>query len=231
MWRYKLPKVLERREPLLNKLDALHARYIAGNHDCELLENPAIRRQHKFFSRIEKQIHLKTPGPEIKIMHGHEVDPFVPEKTGPLTKFLGQMHFMFEFNSQAGVLHMDLIQDLFCEIGEQFIKNYQRLGSLVSKQLRHYYSLSNDSFARLKRSLRTRRMLSRYHTDKHHGLYDIAVVGHTHKAGRFDNWYYNCGSWTGKVNNFMVINPDGSIEIFDWTKLGPQKNNTLIASH
>jgi predicted phosphodiesterase len=72
-------------------------------------------------------------------------------------------------------------------------------------------------------------MLTRYYRDKAEGLYDIAIVGHTHKAGAFGDWYFNSGSWTGTSNNFLRMTPDGSVGVFNWTDSGPQRNSTVVA--
>ena len=52
--------------------------------------------------------------------------------------------------------------------------------------------------------------------------YDIAVVGHTHQAGRFEEWYFNSGSWVGENNEFLTISPEGKISFHHW------KNNSDI---
>jgi uncharacterized membrane protein HdeD (DUF308 family) len=46
--------------------------------------------------------------------------------------------------------------------------------------------------------------------------YDVAVVGHTHKAGRIGDWYVNSGSWTGTRNSFLRIGPEGDVRYFEW---------------
>jgi hypothetical protein len=73
-------------------------------------------------------------------------------------------------------------------------------------------------------------MLGRYQADRTDGLYDIAVVGHTHRAGTFGEWYFNSGSWTGPTNNFLRIAPDGRIRVFDWEEQGPRVNQTVVAA-
>jgi UDP-2,3-diacylglucosamine pyrophosphatase LpxH len=57
----------------------------------------------------------------------------------------------------------------------------------------------------------------------------LVIVGHTHKAGTFGNWYFNSGSWTGHNTNFLRIAPDGDVGVFDWTDRGPRSNETVVA--
>ena len=52
--------------------------------------------------------------------------------------------------------------------------------------------------------------------DRDKGGYEIAVLGHTHKAGRIGDWYFNSGSWTGPKNPFLRISPDGHVRYFEW---------------
>jgi UDP-2,3-diacylglucosamine pyrophosphatase LpxH len=228
LWRYRFDKVLERREGLLDKLDKMDCVYVTGNHDSEVVVDGDIKESHKFFQRARDNFVRTIGSKRIKFMHGHEVDPFVPKTKGLISKWLGACSVAFEFDSHSCAIHKDIVSDFFCEFGEFFLSFWEKGAGTVSEKSRRYYSMANDKFARLKRSLRTRRMLSRYHEDKKNGLYDVAVVGHTHKAGSFGSWYYNSGSWTGKSNNFMVINPDGSVEVFTWTNAGPVKNTTFI---
>jgi predicted phosphodiesterase len=82
----------------------------------------------------------------------------------------------------------------------------------------------------MSRRMRTQRMLARYHQDKQRDLYDVAIVGHTHKAGAFGDWYFNSGSWTGKTNNFLRISPRGEVMVFDWNHHGPQRNHSIPAA-
>jgi UDP-2,3-diacylglucosamine pyrophosphatase LpxH len=58
--------------------------------------------------------------------------------------------------------------------------------------------------------------------------YDVAVVGHTHRPGRLEDWYYNSGSWAGQSNNFLRISASGQVDVFDWTLEGPVANTTCL---
>ncbi len=89
--------------------------------------------------------------------------------------------------------------------------------------------VTNENAAFLKRRLRTQKMLERYHLDRQKGLYDVAIVGHTHQSGEFGNWYFNSGSWTGKSNNFLNIRPDSTVNVYNWTQNGQIINHNVIA--
>jgi hypothetical protein len=59
---------------------------------------------------------------------------------------------------------------------------------------------------------------------------DVIISAHTHQPCRFQNWYFNSGSWTDTDNNFIRILPDGTIDIFNWLTDRPQKNNNIVLS-
>lgn len=228
-WRYRLDKVVEKRIDILDSLEDMGAVYIAGNHDY--LVNSFIGQAHTphpFFERTSRAFMRTIGSKRFKFMHGHEVDPFIPSKPTNLGRLVGSFWGMIEPGSEACVLHRDAVSDLMFELGEAFLHVWYSLSSGMNRKMREYYSYNNDKFAWLKRPLRIRRMLGRYHTDKKLGLYDVAIVGHTHQAGRFCRWYYNSGSWTGRTNNFMRIEPDGTVQLFDWSRDGAARNETVI---
>jgi hypothetical protein len=116
------------------------------------------------------------------------------------------------------------------EAGEQLLGVWSWLRAGINTALRESCSVLPAGRMRfLVRRIRTQRMLTRYCQDKAEGLYDVAIVGHTHKAGTFGDWYFNSGSWTGASNTFLRINLDGEVSVFNWTDSGPQPNRTVVA--
>ncbi len=227
-WRYRLDKVVEKRRDLLDRFDALKAVYITGNHDSIPACQGDTSAVHPFFARRTEPYVCTIGSKRFKFMHGHEVDPFIPARPRGISRMFGAFWGMIEPQNEVCVVHRDVLSDTLFELGETLLKVWHVSASMTNRKLREYYSYNNDKFAWLKRSLRIQRMLSRYHTDKKNGLYDVAIVGHTHKAGRFSRWYYNCGSWTGQTNNFMRIEPEGHIQVLDWTENGHVENNSVI---
>ncbi len=232
LWKYKLPKIVKKRKSILDKLAKLNTTYVPGNHDIQVTETGKNKPSnlHDFFNCVSP-VFIKTFGEKkFKFMHGHEVDPFIPSFLLNCGKMFGTIACAFEITSQGCILSNDAVSDLCLEVGEKILSVSHSLASCIGLAFRECYPyIPAEQFNKMQRSIRTEKMLIRYHKDMSIGLYDRAIVAHTHKAGFFDNWYYNSGSWTGQTNNFLKIFPNGNIDVLDWTKNGPQKNNTSIA--
>ena len=229
--RYPLDSIIERRRPLLDRLAGMDAIYVPGNHDEDVIRLAATRaRPHPFFAGVSHTFVQHIAGRRFKFMHGHEVDPLANTRIQGLGRVIGRLAHLCEIHPGACLLSNDVFIDVLEEAGEQLLHVWNRLTAGVNTALRERCSrLPAERMRFLTRRLRTRRMLTRYYHDKAEGLYDVAIVGHTHKAGTSGDWYFNSGSWTGRSNNFLRIAPDGAVEVFNWTDGGPQPNSTVVA--
>jgi predicted phosphodiesterase len=90
--------------------------------------------------------------------------------------------------------------------------------------------MSAERVRLLTRQIRTQHMIARYYGDRLDGLYDVAIVGHTHHAAAFGDWFFNSGSWTGRTNDFLTISPNGQVDLLDWTHNGPQRKEEPLAA-
>ncbi len=229
--RYPLDRVIARRKTLLDRLADMDTIYIPGNHDEDTgwlagTENPP----HPLFAKISHAFVQHIGDRRFKFMHGHEVDPLVNAGTQSLGRMIGRLADLCECRPGACILSDDVITGALEEAGEQLLRVANWLTAGMNTALREgCRMLPAGSMRRLTRRIRTQRMLTRYYKDKTEGLYDIAIAGHTHKAGTFGDWYFNSGSWTGPSNNFLRISPDGSVGVFDWTDGGPHPNDTVVA--
>lgn len=205
--------------------------YVPGNHDEDVIwwagtENPP----HPFFARISHAFVRHIGGRRFKFMHGHEVDPLANAGIQNLGRVIGRLAYLCECRQGACLLSNDTVIGLLEETGEQLLHVWTWLMAGINTALRESYGMLPAGRMRfLTRRIRTQRMLTRYYRDKTEDLYDIAVVGHTHRAGTFGDWYFNSGSWTGARNNFLRILPDGEVSVFNWTDGGPQPNRTVVA--
>lgn len=230
--RYPAERILTRRRPLLDRLAHLDSLYIPGNHDEAAVELAnANRPAHPFFARTSTAF-TRTIGPKrFKFMHGHEVDPLITPGIQTLGRLLGAVGTRLEFRSGACLLSNDGVTEILMEAGEQLLRVWQLLTAGLNRAAHECCSLMPpEQVTSVSRRIRTQRMLNRYCQDKQHGLYDVAIVGHTHKAGAAGDWYFNSGSWTGNTNNFLRISPAGEVAVFDWSHYGPQRNETILAA-
>jgi predicted phosphodiesterase len=229
--RYPLDSIVDRRRALLNRLADMDTVYVPGNHDEDMIrwagtENPP----HPFFGRISHAFVRPIGDRRFKFMHGHEVDPFAHARIQNLGRAIGRLAYLCEFRPGTCLLSSDRVNGLLEETGEQLLHLWSWLRAGINMALRDSLDILPAGRMRfLARRIRTQRMLTRYYQDKAEGLYDIAIVGHTHKAGTFGNWYFNSGSWTGRSNDFLRIAPDGEVGVFHWTDSGPQPNDTVVA--
>ncbi len=99
-----------------------------------------------------------------------------------------------------------------------------------------YKKIIGGSLATPKRELtpaqnpgRAVEMLHLYKKDKIKEGYEIAIVGHTHKAGTFEDWYFNSGSWATGENNFLRISDDGKVGVFGWEDGKAIANGTVLS--
>ncbi len=222
---------MDRRETLLDRLTGMDTLYVPGNHDEDVLRLAGPEHlPHPFFTRISPAFVRRIGDQRFKFMHGHEVDPLAHTSIQTLGRALGRLAYLCEYGQGTCLLSNDAITGLLEETGEQLLHIWTWLMAGVNTALRESRSILPAGRMRfLTRRIRTQRMLTRYYRDRAEGLYDIAIVGHTHKAGTFGGWYFNSGSWTGAGNNFLRITSDGDVRVFNWTASGPQPNRTLVA--
>jgi predicted phosphodiesterase len=205
--------------------------YVPGNHDADTTQlADAGDLPHPFFAGTSHAFVRHIGGRRFKFMHGHEVDPLASAGIQDLGHLIGCLAYLCEFRPGACLLSNDTVIGLLEETGEQLLHVWTWLTAGINTALRESCHLLPAAEMRfLTRRIRTQRMLARYYQDRTEGLYDVAIVGHTHKAGICDNWYFNSGSWTGTSNNFLRISADGTVGVFDWTDNGPHPNGTRVA--
>jgi predicted phosphodiesterase len=205
--------------------------YVPGNHDedtTRLVDTGGV--PHPFFAGTARAFVQHIGDRRFKFMHGHEVDPLAHAGVQSVGRMIGKVAYLCEFRPGTCLLSNDAVIGLLEEAGEQLLHVWTWLTAGINTALRESCSMLPAGRMRfLTRPIRTQHMLTRYFRDKAEGLYDIAIVGHTHQAGTCGDWYFNSGSWTGQRNNFLRISPDGEVGVFDWTDTGPRPNHTVVA--
>ncbi|MBN2316064.1 MAG: metallophosphoesterase [Sedimentisphaerales bacterium] len=230
LWGHRLESVIGKQGPLLDRLADMKAVFVPGNHDAELLswENMS-KPPHVFFEATNRPFVRTIRGKRFKFMHGHEADPFVQGNMKTLARALAAYTPVLALERTILTLSNDVVVDVALELGENVLRLWDWITGNLKRTFQECCSVvPNDTLAVSKRRIRTRKMLTRYYQDKGRDLYDVAIVGHTHKPGRFGDWYFNSGSWTGRTNNFLCISPDGRVEVSDWDENGPHIRTTSL---
>ncbi len=234
-WQASFGNVLVKRRNLIDRLGDMGATFVVGNHDVDLeaLIGSDIL-SHPFFRKMTVRFLRDIGKKKFMFMHGHEVDPY---NRGDVPG-LGRIVAIF-----AGICE-DINRSPVLRTGEH-VENwlFKRF-----KKLEKMYNCTRKKWERVvvgfkgfiakgrKRRLtpaqspkRAKEMLGRYRKDRADEGYNIAIVGHTHKVGRFEDWYFNSGSWAEKINNYIRITHDGDIGIFDWEDGQPIPNRTMLS--
>jgi len=221
LYRFRLANILEQWGCLLDQLHALTPIYVAGNHDTAVLGIDPAHLPHSVFKHVHAPFIEWIGDKRLCFMHGHELDPFIPNSQTGRGIIQTVLSGLFTYCSHFDFCCNEVVLGYFLELGEQLLRLWQGLkrdvGCIIDN---HTKRLSDEPFEDSRRSIRIRRMMARIYHHRAQEKYDIAIVGHTHCAGAFGQWYYNSGCWTKQASNFLKIWPDGHIEVCNWGKHG-----------
>jgi len=228
-WQANFSKVIVNNLPLLDRLAQHKLIYILGNHDSDLKYFKDTKLlSHNFFKKIEEPFSKNIGGKKFYFMHGHEIDPANKGdspgigRAASIIAGIAEDHFgpnIGDKSTETLLLHfwetfksvMQALWQSACEGGGDI--DFTKTKELLSPA-------QNPKFAS--------EMLLHYKDHREKEKYDIAVVGHTHKPGCMDNWYFNSGSWATSDNNFIRITSEGKVQVFDWINGQPVESNTVL---
>lgn len=226
LWRFSLRKTLRRHRELLDRLAEMNVSYIVGNHDhaIELLMENGIL-PHSIFKKTTAPFTRLIGDKQFKFMHGHELDPLNSRMRPMWGRMVGLSTGTIEWINGAPFSTSQAVENVLAKFEEILLEMWLWICLELKKTFGS--DLHPRSSGRL-RHIRTKKMLVRHQRYKNSHGHDITISAHTHRVGSFKNWYFNSGSWIGAASNFLSILPDGNTAIFDWTALGPKKNQTVL---
>lgn len=203
LWQSNISKVLTKRVYLLDRLAAMGAVYILGNHDADLLHFGSDNLQgggrqwlsHPFFRTMRTSLTLNVGGKLFHFVHGHETDPYCAGDTPGLGRITAIYSGLEEDKNGSPML------DKYRTVEDKVVGRLEKLVSLWGR-LRG----KPDRFTGMNRALT---------------LYlrqgaDVVVCGHTHFPGHIGDWHFNTGTWAERTNSYVVINENGKAGVFDW---------------
>ncbi len=230
LWQGNISKVMTCRMDLLDRLAAMDATYMLGNHDIDLkyftdrrlkalhplLEN-SIRHPNLEFERT-----IYANGSTILIIHGHEQDKYCRNETPDLGRISAIYSGMKEDKNKS-----PLLKDKWgsTTVEKRSLGRWDRFSAFCRRLM------GEESLAML-----IRQEVYQVYLDRH---VDAVLHGHTHQPGQF--WrhssivgqpiplpIYNTGTWAEEVCTFARIGVGGAIELLNWVNGEAVPNKTRL---
>jgi UDP-2,3-diacylglucosamine pyrophosphatase LpxH len=218
-WQANISRVLKERMPFLDRLAEMKAVYVVGNHDADFEELIGTRLlNHHFFDRMTGPVMRLIGTRQFKFMHGHELDPFHRDGTPGWGRILSILGGIIEDRKGSPLLSAGgMTEKTLLRIGRGFmwIMNLS-VNQFEKSQTRQMAPDFEASLTPTQYPEKVKGILALYQKDRLREGYDVLVTGHTHKAGRSGDWYYNSGCWVGLRNNYLRIDPAGGVSVCEW---------------
>lgn len=218
-WQANVGRVIVRRMNFLDRFARMGAVFVVGNHDSDLEDLIGTGLlSHPFFERMSRPFERTIGSRRFKFLHGHELDPFHRDGRPRWGRVLAILCGMIEDCKGSPLLSAGgLSEKTLLGMGRSFMWMWNNsLHWLAKSQKQPLQRWMTESLTPAQDPSRETGILALYQRDRLENGYDVLVAGHTHQAGVFNGWYYNSGCWVGLRNNFLRIEPDGTIQLGDW---------------
>ena len=97
LWQCNFSRSVKHYGPLLDRLAAMHAIYVVGNHDIDLLHFTGTHfLNHPLFDTLCGPFVLNNGRRRIKIMHGHEADKYCSNEMPDFSRILATITGLLE---------------------------------------------------------------------------------------------------------------------------------------
>ena len=237
-WQGNIGEVFIKRIKVLDRLAKMKVKYITGNHDgCLKPLMGSNMLSHSFFKSMCLPFTMDINGKIFKFMHGHEYDPFNNSESPGWGEILSIFAGIQEDKNQGPMLPNGmLLEDYLQKFGEKAVMLWRNIYN-VYIMLKNLFNKSSplSSSSDPKQNFRIKDNMSRIQQNielirknRYNECYNIAISGHTHKAGSFENWYHNSGSWNWINNEFLKIDCNSNVTHYLWTNSGPKQVFPII---
>jgi UDP-2,3-diacylglucosamine pyrophosphatase LpxH/uncharacterized membrane protein HdeD (DUF308 family) len=219
LWQMNLSRILVHRLPVLEHFAQLPLAYVPGNHDVDLLHFVGSELlAHPFFARMRPPFDRRLGGRRFHFFHGHETDPFNNSDDPGFGQMLSIFAGLFEDRNGSPLLASGETMET---VLEQFGESMMTLWTAASLGVSARAGLEGDieprhSLTPTQNRDRLTEHIESVRAARDRQGWDVGVLGHTHKAGRIENWYHNSGSWVGARNSFLRIDPEGHVRYLEW---------------
>lgn len=229
LWKFNLDKVIKARIDLLDRLAEMKVYFIPGNHDQAFVRY--INSQcvpHPFFRKLTKPFVKIIGGKKFSFIHGHELDFFNRNLTPHMGRAFGLSSSLIEYAKGCPLLSSDAIEETLLNIEEKLFLFFSNIAQYVINL--DYSSELLRNIQILPRQRRIDKFILKQALKRNSDCNDVSISAHTHHLCRFQNWYFNSGSWTDRTNDFIQILPDGKVNLFNWQAGSPRLNNNELTS-
>src|SRR5262249_39638594 len=191
---------------------------VPGNHYVDLLHSVgAALFKHPFFDRMRRPFVRELGGKTFRFFHGHETDPFNAGDDPGFGRMLAIFAGVFEDENGSPFLTSgEGVEDVLEQFGESMLTIWKYALATMKDPAAHGEISPSAALTPVQSPNRLNEHVAGVRADLDKGGYDVTVLGHTHKPGRIGDWYFNSGSWTGHLNSFLRISPEGEVRFLDW---------------
>jgi UDP-2,3-diacylglucosamine pyrophosphatase LpxH/uncharacterized membrane protein HdeD (DUF308 family) len=221
LWQMNLSLLLVRRREILDHLAALRSVYVPGNHDVDLAHFIGTDFLcHPFFRAMRAPFTREIGGRRFRFCHGHETDPWNAGDDPGFGRMLAIFAGVFEDRNGSPLLESGAgVGDVLLQFGESMLEIWRSAAAAMTdgRAARAAEDVQpNAGLTPVQDPDRLVEHVAGVRADREKGGYDVAVLGHTHKAGRIGDWYFNSGTWIGPRSSFLRISPDGDVRCLEW---------------
>ncbi|WP_437873220.1 metallophosphoesterase [Sorangium sp. So ce363] len=218
LWQMNLSLLFVKRRALLDQLAALRLVYVPGNHDVDLvhfIETDLLN--HPFFACMRAPFTRELGGKRFHFCHGHETDPFNAGDEPGFGRMFSILAGVAEDENGSPLLKGgESVEDVLERFGDSILTIWKRTLATMSQRVTEGDPSPRGALTPAQNPDRLGEHVVGVRAELDTGAYDVAVLGHTHKAGSIGDWYFNSGSWAGPLNSFLRISPDGHVRYLEW---------------
>jgi UDP-2,3-diacylglucosamine pyrophosphatase LpxH/uncharacterized membrane protein HdeD (DUF308 family) len=218
LWQVNLSLLFVKRREVLDHLAALNLVYVPGNHDIDLIHFIGTDfLAHPFFAHMRAPFDRVLGGRRFRFCHGHETDPFNSGDAPGFGRMLTIFGGIFEDENGSPLLAGgETAEEVLEQFGESMLTIWRSALAAVHKRATDEEIRPSAALTPAQSPGRLGEHVAGVRADRENGGWDVIVLGHTHKPGRIEDWYFNSGSWTGPSNHFLRISPDGHVRHLAW---------------
>ena len=187
--------------PLVDRLAAMNAIYVIGNHDCALTKfiDTGLMPAHPIFQNCRRAFEETIGGRRLAFLHGHEADPYCRDLipgTGEITAIISGM---LEDRNKGPFRRGHAVEDEFVGTLETALTIWRTL------------TFQHGRLAE---------MIDGVEAYRRRAGAEVVVYGHTHEPGAIGDYHFNTGCWARQQDTFVRIEDGGAASLWQWGEGG-----------